>query len=399
MASGLQFREDYGDAMSDVVQMVLADDNAAYAAAKPLVAVPGTRFSYSTGDTMLLAKITGDTAGVSGESYRAYLHDRLLDPLGIEPASPGFDASGTWRGGYQTDTTTRNFAKLGLLYLRDGVWEDEQFLSSEWVDFVRTPGPYAGYGGQFWLDGDGSFRMVGLYGQAVEIVPELDLIVSSSNGAGTEQMVELFRSAASPSCTDDAPEAVADEASTIAMQPVDIDVLANDIGGAAGLASATLTVADLPANGDAEVVDGRVRYQPDASFTGRDAFSYVVCTNDRARCIEGQVSVQVDALEFAFTSPAGESVHRRAGGHAVFVGFRLPAGPDAISAIESVAVDCGTGVALGARGPVDAEVRAGGLSSKRFWFRWRTDPGWTGCRDLAITTADGQVHVRHFTWR
>ena len=173
MASGLQWYESYTDAASDVIKMVLSPDNAAYAIAKPLEVTPGTRFQYSTGDTMVLAKIIGDAAGVSGDAYAQYLRDRLLDPLGIDPAVPGIDAAGTWLGGYKTDTTTRNFAKLGLLYLRDGVWEDRQFLSQDWVDFVRTPGPSPGYGGQFWLNGDGSFSMIGLYGQSVQIVLKL----------------------------------------------------------------------------------------------------------------------------------------------------------------------------------------------------------------------------------
>ena len=113
---------------------------------KPLAAVgPGTRFNYSTGDTMLLAKIIGDTAGVSGESLSPRIPARAVFSTrsGSKTGLAGLrHVGGTWRGGYQTDTTRRNFAKLGLLYLRDGVSEDEQFLSSEWVDFVRTPGPY-----------------------------------------------------------------------------------------------------------------------------------------------------------------------------------------------------------------------------------------------------------------
>ena len=151
----------------------------------------------------MLGRIIADTAGVSGDAYKAYLHQRLLDPLGINPVNIGLDAAHRWRAGWQTDTTTRNFAKLGLLYLRDGVWENKQFLSSSWVDFVRTPSPaYSGYGGQFWLDNDGSggFRMVGLYGQTVHIIPDLDLIVAVNNGGGDAAMVDLFRNAEAPSC-------------------------------------------------------------------------------------------------------------------------------------------------------------------------------------------------------
>lgn len=200
MSSGLDFDQSPPD-YSDLFGMITSPDNAAYVVAKPLAAEPGSRFYYSNGDTVVLSRVIGDTAGVSGDSSRAYLHDQLFDPLGIDPVDPGFDAAGTWLADRQTNTTTRNFAKLGLLYLRDGVWEDEPFLSSTWVDFVRTPSPaFAGYGGQFWLDGDGSFRMSGLGGQAVHIVPELDLIVAVNNGGNTREVVDVFRDAAPASC-------------------------------------------------------------------------------------------------------------------------------------------------------------------------------------------------------
>ena len=196
----MQWYESYTDAASDVIKMVVSPDNAAYAIAKPLEVTPGTRFQYSTGDTMVLAKIIGDTAASPVTRTRSTCGTGCWIRSGSIPAVPEFDPAGTWRGGYQTDTTTRNFAKLGLLYLRDGVWEDRQFLSPDWVDFVRTPGPSPGYGGQFWLNGDGSFSMIGLYGQSVQIVPQLDLIVAGNNGGGTGQMADLFRNAEKPSC-------------------------------------------------------------------------------------------------------------------------------------------------------------------------------------------------------
>src|SRR5690606_489287 len=57
--------------------------------------------------------------------------------------------------------TPRNWARLGLLWLRDGVWEGRRILPEGYVDFVRAPAPAWGeptYGGQFWLNGDCSER-------------------------------------------------------------------------------------------------------------------------------------------------------------------------------------------------------------------------------------------------
>jgi CubicO group peptidase (beta-lactamase class C family) len=201
MSSGLKWNEDYYNVHSDVVQMIASGDESGYAIARPLELTPGTQWRYSTGDAAALGRIIANTAGVAGEQYRAYLHKQLFDPLGITPVDLGFDASGRWRAGWWTNTTTRNFAKLGLLYLRDGVWENKRFLSAKWVDFVRTPSPaHDGYGGQFWLHRDGIFEMIGLYGQSVHVIPRLDLIIAVNNGTSDDQMVQAFRHAKPASC-------------------------------------------------------------------------------------------------------------------------------------------------------------------------------------------------------
>ena len=304
MDSGLEWVESYTDGSADVIQMVLNPDPSAYVKAKPLEFEPGTHHRYSTGDTQLLGALIGQVAEVNGDAYLDFLHDELFDPLGIDPVEPGIDPAGVWASGYITNTTTRNFAKLGLLYLRNGVWEDEQFLSSDWVEFVRTPSPVsAGYGGQFWLNGDGSFSMIGLYGQETRIVPDLDLIVSSSNGAGTYQMVDLFRDAVPPSCGGEVPSLTDDDATVRALGMVDVDVLANDQVDPVGLAPATLTIADPPAHGSATIVGGEIRYESGMGFTGDDHLTYVVCTSDRGRCLEAAVTIDVTPLTFSFRPP------------------------------------------------------------------------------------------------
>jgi CubicO group peptidase (beta-lactamase class C family) len=203
MSSGLLWNEDYSlPPDSDIRQLVLAGDEAGYVINKPLANPPGTVWNYSTGDTTVLGRIIADTAGVSGDAYLAYLHRVLFDPLGIDHVEPGFDAVGHWRAGWQTNTTTRNFAKLGLLYLRNGMWENEQFLSRTWVKFVRTPSVMRFYGGQFWLQPDGSFEMIGLFGQRVHMIPRRDLVIAVNNDQDHRDgaMLKAFKHAARPSC-------------------------------------------------------------------------------------------------------------------------------------------------------------------------------------------------------
>jgi CubicO group peptidase (beta-lactamase class C family) len=175
MSSGLAWTERPHEA--DMFPMLAADDGAAYAADKELVAEPGTWFLYSTGDTMLVSRILADEVG-SGSDFRRFVDAELLDKVGIARLEMDFDPSGTWYGGVSFETTARNFAKFGLLYLRDGVWDGERILPDGWVDYSRTPiVADAEYGAGWWLDPErpGVMYAVGVDGQVITVDPEHDL--------------------------------------------------------------------------------------------------------------------------------------------------------------------------------------------------------------------------------
>jgi CubicO group peptidase (beta-lactamase class C family) len=84
--------------------------------------------------------------------------------------------------------SARDWARFGLLHLRDGVWNGERVLPEGWVDFISTPAPAneaREYGGLFWLNAGGSMDRVprdaywpaGFMGQNTVIVPSRDLVV------------------------------------------------------------------------------------------------------------------------------------------------------------------------------------------------------------------------------
>jgi CubicO group peptidase (beta-lactamase class C family) len=185
MRGGLEWDEVY-EAGADPIEMLAAPDAAAYAAAKPLAAEPGTVFEYSTGTTALLSGIAADALGGCPQELD-YLHERLLDPLGITTDDLLLDPGGCWYGGLGADMTTRDFARFGLLFLRGGRWEDEQILPASWVDESRAPAATnPGYGLQWWLDADNNewFRAAGLFGQFVVVEPDLDLVIAANTTAG-----------------------------------------------------------------------------------------------------------------------------------------------------------------------------------------------------------------------
>lgn len=187
MASGLAWKEDYFAPDSDTLAMLGGagkQDMAAYAAAKPLEVPPDSRVQYSTGGACIVSGIIGSVVG-HGDDYRAFVQRELLDPMGIpaNEVAPGFDGAGNLIGGSVFDTTARNFAKLGLLYLRDGTWDGKRIEPEGWVDYARTPTPApAGiptYGAGWWpkKSDPSRFEAGGFGGQHIVVVPKKDLVV------------------------------------------------------------------------------------------------------------------------------------------------------------------------------------------------------------------------------
>ncbi len=188
MSSGLKFAEDYVNAgVSDVIEMLFGtgkDDVAGFAARLPLAHPPDTVWNYASGTTNILARLAADTLGVSGAGFRDFMFRELFTPLGMSSAAPKFDAAGTFIGSSFCFCTARDFARFGLLYLRDGVWDGRRILPEGWVDYARTPTPVPeteplGYGAHWWLGigGPGSFSANGYDGQYTVLVPDLDLII------------------------------------------------------------------------------------------------------------------------------------------------------------------------------------------------------------------------------
>jgi len=161
------------------------DDVAAYAAAQPLEHAPGTYWSYASGTTNIVSRIASRTLNAYGPAFERFMQARLFEPLGIRSAKPRFDAAGVFIGSSYCFMSARDFARFGLLYLRDGVWDGQRLLPEGWVDYARTPtfqqpGVDSNrYGAHWWLDfgGPGSFSANGYDGQFTIIAPTKDLII------------------------------------------------------------------------------------------------------------------------------------------------------------------------------------------------------------------------------
>lgn len=202
MRSGLLFHEDYVDShTSHVIEMLFGagkPDAAAYAAALPLEHEPGSVFSYSSGTSNILSALVARALGARGDAYREFLRRELWDPLGMQSADPRFDEAGHWIASSFVFATAQDFARFGLLYLRDGVWANRRILPEGWVDYARTytgtdEETGLGYGAHWWLvpGSLGIFRCSGYNGQRITLVPPLDLVVVRLGVSPVELAPEL----------------------------------------------------------------------------------------------------------------------------------------------------------------------------------------------------------------
>jgi hypothetical protein len=199
MSSGLDWTERYsvGIRPSDVIEMLYGRghlDMAGYASGRGLEVPPGSVWKYSSGTSVLLSAILRSTLN-DDAAYRAFPRRGLFDRIGMRSAVLEADAAGTFVGSSYGWATARDWARFGLLYLRDGVWNGDRVLPPGWVDYTRTPAPAAPrgeYGAHFWLNAgssDGSappplpraprdlLYASGHDGQCVSIVPSRDLVV------------------------------------------------------------------------------------------------------------------------------------------------------------------------------------------------------------------------------
>ncbi|MCR9242678.1 MAG: beta-lactamase family protein [Rhodobiaceae bacterium] len=199
MESGLTFSEDYTNPeTSNVLQMLFGKgrlDTAEYAAGGLLQADPGTLWQYSSGTSNVLSGVIRDTIGAkSAEEYRAFMEESLFSRIGIRSAVPEFDEANTFIGSSYLHMTGRDWARFGLLYLRDGVWDGKRILPEHWADHARLPTPNSKgqYGAHFWLNGTDpetgqavitdeiptdTFMARGFGAQVVVIIPSLDMVV------------------------------------------------------------------------------------------------------------------------------------------------------------------------------------------------------------------------------
>jgi CubicO group peptidase (beta-lactamase class C family) len=176
----------------DHVYLYTATKNSfSYAATRPQEWEPNTVGRYRNTDPVLTNYLIRLAVEGRGEDYHAFPQRNLFDKIGIRDATIETDVYGNFLAQGYEFLPARDWARLGNLYLQDGVWDGERILPEGYVDYASEVAPAwiedrnPVYGGAFfWVNGNGtpplpasSYSMRGAGGQSTTIIPTHDLVV------------------------------------------------------------------------------------------------------------------------------------------------------------------------------------------------------------------------------
>lgn len=186
MASGLH--SDTAGNRSDAVYFggtAVTEETVAW----PLEVQPGTRFRYANNDILLAVRaLRGKLPRDSRGDEQLFPLEMLFHPLHMDRTFAERDWEGNYILSSQVWSTARDLARIGKLWLDDGVWWGTRYLPEGWMKYMTTPsGPQPatgpGYGATMWLFGpaqglpEGSYAAQGNRGQFVMVVPSRKLVI------------------------------------------------------------------------------------------------------------------------------------------------------------------------------------------------------------------------------
>lgn len=186
MSSGLDWDERY-DGISDATNMLYtAESLGKFASQSAIRNAPDAEWYYSSGTTNIISEYLRQQFD-NQEEYLQFPRQELFNKIGMRSAIMEPDAGGTFVGSSYVFATARDWARLGLLYANDGVWNGERLLPEGWVKYSTTPAPASGgeYGAHIWLNAGGvlpklprdMYYFSGFEEQRVFVFPSQDLVV------------------------------------------------------------------------------------------------------------------------------------------------------------------------------------------------------------------------------
>ena len=181
MTSGLDWKEPLNNTLPvSFFEMERSRDWVQYILDRPMAHDPGTTFNYNSGNAHLLSAILSK---VAGRSARDYAEEKLFGPLGIDDVLWRSDPQHVSAGGAGLYLQPRDMARLGRLWLQDGMLQGRPLLPAGWIDHARHAtvdmglGPELRYGNLFWsAPARDVFMAVGYDRQLIVVMPKIDVV-------------------------------------------------------------------------------------------------------------------------------------------------------------------------------------------------------------------------------
>ena len=185
MTGGLDWN--YDSLIVDDYIMMNSENYVRFVAMKNIIYTPGTHWNYSNGEAVLLSGVLKNAMNMQVYNFA---DQYIFKKIGLSQINWSSDASGQTNTAYGIEATTRDYAKLGYLYLNYGKWNDQQIIPENWIKQSTQPisEEFNHYGYYWWLPPgfdnydeydipDSTYFAVGAHGQRLCIVPEKNLVV------------------------------------------------------------------------------------------------------------------------------------------------------------------------------------------------------------------------------
>ena len=207
MSHGIRHQDSFVYKWQGLFEMMNSKDWVKFILDQPMGVMPGTRYDYSNMSSFLLSAIIHKQTKMSTLSFA---QQHLFEPLGITDVTWPSNPNRITLGWGEIWLTPHDMAKIGWLYLNNGLWDNRQIVPVQWVKDstkkMASPKSFRrvndkdgdlmlfrsfwlwmaynwgwsisdGYGYQWWVDDSGIFSAIGFGGQYIMVFPEKNMVV------------------------------------------------------------------------------------------------------------------------------------------------------------------------------------------------------------------------------
>ena len=196
MTSGIAWQEKSYTPDETIMRMYRAPDRTAFVLSQPMSDPPGTKFYYNSGNPYVLSALINRK---TGQNALEFAKKELFAPLGISSERWGRpDAQGVIDGEAGLSLAPHDMARIGYLYLRNGMWEGKEVIPSSWVDQAREGKVQATFGFRYanlwWsLPDKGAYMARGRHSQLILVLPKLDIVAVMTGILRDDQFYPTLR--------------------------------------------------------------------------------------------------------------------------------------------------------------------------------------------------------------